>query len=395
MEKTLLLSCDFNIYIYNNDYYADLRGTPDFFDRYLRVFDKLRLVLRTKNVGEEPGRGYYKVDKNRVEIWPFPFFSGPKQYAQVFFKGKKAMYGVTNNCDVAVLRLPSTTAYQVLPYVLKNKLPYAVEVVSDPFDAMKVTSKSINKYYFWRWYKDLQKACKYADGVACVTREYLQQRYHPSKANAVTANYSSVSLHKNLYAAPKSFPQKKSFEVIHTANNVTYGRNKGHKELIEVISILNKKDYDVYVNFLGKDYDNGFAKLTEYATTLGVQDKVKFSGFVASKADLMNCLHNADLFVLPTKVEGLSRSVIEAMAVGLPTITTNVAGNPELIQKDFLVDDFNDVENIAQKIINLISNPQLYEATSKYNFENSKNYEASVLEAKRDEFYKRLKDATE
>ena len=101
-------------------------------------------------------------------------------------------------------------------------------------------------------------------------------------------------------------------------------------------------------------------------------------------------LSTVDVFVMPTRAEGLPRVIIEAMAKGLPVITTPVSGNPELVSDYFLV-DYNDVETLADRIEELITNKSLYETTSKENFENSLKYEASVLEKRRDDFYFELK----
>jgi glycosyltransferase involved in cell wall biosynthesis len=69
-------------------------------------------------------------------------------------------------------------------------------------------------------------------------------------------------------------------------------------------------------------------QLKQLSRGLGVDDSVEFVGMVTSIAEY---LRNADLFILPSRAEGLSNALLEAMAHGLPCIATNVGGNTEVL----------------------------------------------------------------
>ncbi len=71
--------------------------------------------------------------------------------------------------------------------------------------------------------------------------------------------------------------------------------------------------------------------LKKLCRDLGLDDCVDFVGAVS---DVNEQLRNADLFVLPSRTEGLSNALLEAMSYGLPCIATNVGGNFELIGED-------------------------------------------------------------
>ena len=111
-----------------------------------------------------------------------------------------------------------------------------------------------------------------------------------------------------------------------------------------------------------------------------------------NREELDKFLNEADIFVLPTRAEGLPRVIIEAMAKGLPCITTPVSGNPELVDERFLV-PYDDVALLADRIEELATTPNLYECTSRINYRRSKNYESSLLQARRDDFYNKLKES--
>lgn len=75
------------------------------------------------------------------------------------------------------------------------------------------------------------------------------------------------------------------------------------------------------------------------AESLGVSDCVHFSGWV-SQSQVRDWLQRADIFVLPSLMEGLSIALLQAMACGLPVVTGNVMGNREVVrngQNGFLV----------------------------------------------------------
>ncbi len=78
------------------------------------------------------------------------------------------------------------------------------------------------------------------------------------------------------------------------------------------------------------------------------------------KEKLFMYLRAADVFVLNTAYEGLSHQILEAMALGVPVVTTDIGGNPELIkdgESGFLV-DYNDKEALKSRILEILKNPE-------------------------------------
>jgi glycosyltransferase involved in cell wall biosynthesis len=71
------------------------------------------------------------------------------------------------------------------------------------------------------------------------------------------------------------------------------------------------------------------ASLTQLAEQLGLQDVVWLAG---DRQDVPRLLQVMDVFVLPSLGEGISNTVLEAMASGLPVIATAVGGNVELVE---------------------------------------------------------------
>lgn len=105
----------------------------------------------------------------------------------------------------------------------------------------------------------------------------------------------------------------------------------------------------------------GDGPLRELAINLleqhGITDKTWLPGERHDIAYLMRCF---DLFVLPSKAEGISNTILEAMASGLPIIATRVGGNPELVinaQTGSLVEKEN-ASALAAAMLELITNDQ-------------------------------------
>lgn len=97
------------------------------------------------------------------------------------------------------------------------------------------------------------------------------------------------------------------------------------------------------------------SRLQVLATELGVGDRVRFAGFVH---DVRPLVAGATALVIASKREGLARSVMEALALGVPVVASTARGNRELVGSDrgFVVPT-GDVDGMAQALDWLVENP--------------------------------------
>jgi len=103
------------------------------------------------------------------------------------------------------------------------------------------------------------------------------------------------------------------------------------------------------------------AELRDLSYSLALNQCVEFLG---DRADVADLLKRIDVFVLPSLAEGVSNTLLEAMASGLPVIATAVGGTPEIVrenQNGYLV-SVGDVESIAGHIVRLVNNRELRES---------------------------------
>jgi colanic acid/amylovoran biosynthesis glycosyltransferase len=91
----------------------------------------------------------------------------------------------------------------------------------------------------------------------------------------------------------------------------------------------------------------------------GVSDLVEFVGALAPSA-VAAALRDADVFCLPSFAEGLPVSIMEAMAVGVPVVTTYISGIPELVVNDRTgwVVPAGDVDALAAAIASALTSPE-------------------------------------
>ena len=275
----LLLAADEYCCYYNGDYYVSETGQTHI-NRYLCAFESVKVAFRTQFVErpEDLGKYCHKIAVQNVSFIPVPFFQGPKQFASKYFSVMNILRNGICDIDFVILRLPSTTAFAALKIVKKRKIPYATEIVFDCQDAVETSESLLNKTV-WRILHKMQvKACNEALGVSCVTAHYLQQRYFPTRKGSITSHYSSIELTPDFFMSERKYPQKDVVTLVHVANQVQFHSRKGHNELIDVISLLNKQNKRARIVFVGEDYNDGIALLTKYAEEVGVAEDVHFTG---------------------------------------------------------------------------------------------------------------------
>lgn len=104
---------------------------------------------------------------------------------------------------------------------------------------------------------------------------------------------------------------------------------KGLTFLLRAVAQLAARGCDVRLRLAGSGPSH--ERLATLASDLNIQHLVDFLGFL-DEDRIIEELQNSDLFVLPSFVEGVPVSAMEAMAIGVPVIATNIAGTGELVE---------------------------------------------------------------
>jgi colanic acid/amylovoran biosynthesis glycosyltransferase len=133
---------------------------------------------------------------------------------------------------------------------------------------------------------------------------------------------------------------------------------KGQHLLLEAIAALRDGGEQVRLHLAGDGPDR--ASLERHAQALGINDGVEFHG--AINHDQVRGLYaRCDAFVLPSFAEGIPVVLMEAMAAGLPCVSTRIAGIPELIvdgESGFLASP-SSLDELTGRLRQLIHDPEL------------------------------------
>lgn len=133
---------------------------------------------------------------------------------------------------------------------------------------------------------------------------------------------------------------------------------KGHIYLFDALKIVKEKRKDKSVVLMiageGEEKEN----LVQYVRKIGLENSVAFTGY---RKDIEKIMGVMDIFALSSLREGLPRVLVQAAAVGLPSVAFNVDGVPEIIRdgyNGFLVEPKN-IDELSEKIIRYIDDRNL------------------------------------
>jgi glycosyltransferase involved in cell wall biosynthesis len=135
-------------------------------------------------------------------------------------------------------------------------------------------------------------------------------------------------------------------------------REKGLDTLLQAWKLLQPRHPDAHLLLLGEGgaYRNMEKELHALCRQLELQNVVHFLGHVGNVGEY---LLSADLFVLPTRQEGMSNALVEAMAAGTAIVTTGISANRDLVHDGVngLLVPPDDVEGLAAAISRLLADP--------------------------------------
>ncbi|MGQ0844947.1 MAG: glycosyltransferase family 4 protein [Sporichthyaceae bacterium] len=337
---------------------------------YTTTGDRLRLVAR---VDRSHGSGSLKLSP--IEVAPLPHSVGPRRFVRSIPQLTVALYGPLRTAEQIVLRVPGPVTSIAAAWCRLLRRRYAVDVVSDlgevarsgVFGPWVARIAPIAAAYI-RWIVRGAAASRY------VTSEALQRSYPPAPGTP-TAGISDVHLGPDgILDRPRSYRPGTQVLISVGTMEVTY---KAQDVLIDALALLLERGLDVSLTLVGDGRRR--ADFEAHARNACVAHRVEFAGNIPERVDLNALLDAASVFVMPSRVEGLPRAMVEAMARGLPAVGSDVGGIPELLEAEYIVGR-DDVAALADAIAALIADPVAWEAQSARNLEAARAFEKTTLE---------------
>ena len=288
--------------------------------------------------------------------------------------------------EFCIVHLPSDNGYQVIKYCRRYNKPYLTVVCGCPWDA----------YWNHGWqgkllapieYMLLKRAQKEAPYTIYVTNEFLQKRY---PTNGVAIGCSNVEIHtgiegileKRIEAIRHRENEKRKLKIgTAAALDVAY---KGQEYVIKAVAELRKEGIELEYHLIGRGDDS---RLRAIAESCGVKDDIFFHGAIPHD-EVLDFLDGIDIYIQPSKQEGLPRAMIEAMSRGCLCIGSKTAGIPELVEPRFIFNK-GDVRGIVDIIRGITQEDMKEQARS--NYECAKEYDVELLNERRNKFIRKFK----
>lgn len=184
----------------------------------------------------------------------------------------------------------------------------------------------------WNWmlYYPVEKLLAHGtDVLVTVNKEdYLFAKRHLCAGKAVhipgigIAENSARSTHEEKGRFLRTYRIPENARILLSVGELNKGKN--HRLVIRTLAQLGRKD--LYYLICGQGGMQG--RLRRYADRLGVGGRVRMPGF---QEDMAFVYRHADIFVFPSKREGMPVSLMEAMAAGMPCVVSDIRGNRELV----------------------------------------------------------------
>lgn len=347
--------------------------------RYVLLGDRVTFLMRLAEVSPERAKQLSPILEPKFSFIEIPNFKSIRTYFSNKKKAKSKIEEAVKTHDLLVIRLPSAAGTIAFKKAQELNKPVLVEFVACVFDALW--------NYDWRGkllahfkLRKYQKLMLQASHTIYVTNQFLQSRY-PTKGKAIGCSDVEIAhidrdvLQRRL----EKIRRQKDLLTLCTvaALDVPY---KGQADVIKAIGQLKKEGILFKYKLIGQGNP---AQLEKAIEKYNVKDLVEIIGPLPHNK-VFDFLETIDIYIQPSKVEGLPRALAEAMSKACPSLGSAVGGIPELISEECTFKP-GSVEEIIRKL-KRVDTPWLLEQAG-LNFQTAKEYQKEVLEERRKAFY--------
>lgn len=361
--------------------YYGLHYNNKLIERYLALGNQICMMTRLAPLPADCGTQFSKIDHPAFSVLEFPNLKNLKNRILQCNSAHQLAKIAVLKADLIIARLPSSSASIAVEYALRYDKPLLVEFVACGWDAYWNYSwkgKLLAPYFFIRQRLRMLRV----PYTIYVTNSFLQKRY-PSRGRNI--GVSDVELpDADLVVLEKRINKINAQPEHHipvlgtiAALDVPY---KGQADVIQAIYLLKKNGIALRYQLVGQGDSSRLEQLIE---RLDLHNQVTIIGALPHQ-EIFSFLDRIDVYIQPSKTEGLPRAVVEAMSRGCTVLGSAVGGIPELIAEQNLFIPGKPTA-IAAKLEKLTKSVFLKAAHS--NFKASSVYSRQLLAEKRNAFY--------
>ena len=228
-----------------------------------------------------------------------------------------------------------------------------------------------------------------SDGVTAVSR-FLKEKtltnYDIDKDIVVIPNFVDTELFKpNIDCSfRKNIASRGEKILVHTSN---FRPVKRVTDAIKIFDIV-QKEVPSKLILVGDGPDR--SECERLVRQLNLIDKVKFLG---KQEGLVEILSASDIFLIPSQSESFGLSALEAMACGLPVVSSSVGGLPELVghNESGFIAEIGDISRMAKYAIELLTNEKKYKIFSQNARERAvKKFDTNKVVPHYEDYYKKV-----
>lgn len=227
-----------------------------------------------------------------------------------------------------------------------------------------------------------------SDGVTAVSR-FLKEKtitnFGIDKDIEVIPNFVDTTKYQRSPSADgrKHFARPDEKILVHTSN---FRPVKRVPDVIRIFDEVHKKIPSKLI-IIGDGPDRSQCELL--SRELGVQDHVRFLG---KQTDVIHILSLADLFLMPSQSESFGLSALEAMACGVPVISSSVGGLPELQihGETGYIAEIGDIDRMAKYAIDLLSTPAKYQLFANAARKRALQFDAAKIVTHYEQYYQKV-----
>jgi|GEM_PF-3046861 len=320
--KVVRVSLEHRFYFYEGSYYTQLAFPYLYWKDYLRYFDQIEVIARVKKV-DFIDDSFKRVDGKNVSVLAMPYYVGVKSFILNLPRLLQRAFGLVKGGDVFILRSGNVSNVLWI-FVMLFRKGYVREYPGNIYEGITgFAGKSIHIKILAQFLNFLAKKQAQMSKANSFVSQDCKATYATKKPSYVFSSFNVDEI----------VTKKNSYEVEGDFKLVTVGRLEGEKGYKDLLNALEKTDVNVELTVIGDG--SQFKALKEQAQK--IKSKVNFLGAITDRDKLFKSISNADLFVIPSHTEGMPRSLLESMAIGIPCIGTNVGGIPEVLNADYLV----------------------------------------------------------
>ena len=345
--------------------------------RYSQLGSKLTFLMRTKPLSASEALKYSPLIRSGFSFQSVKDAKGPIKFACNAWSARKTVRTAVSKHDVVVARLPSLIGSWAFMEARRQGIPVLVEFVACTWDCLWNLSKTgkLTAPYFFLKNKMLMR---YSTHTIYVTEQFLQSRY-PSNQKFIACSdveliSSSVEVINSRINRISSYNNQRP--IILTTVGAIDVPFKGQATVIQALALMGKLGVRYKYRIVGQ---GDSTRLLNIARELGILPLIEFTGPVPH-SDIVDILDNTDIYIQPSKTEGLPRALIEAMSRACPALGSNVGGIPELLSSSRIFDK-GDIHRLVEMLSCYSQDLMMHDAVQNWN--TAKKYDKEVLAIRR------------